>query len=122
MTRKRAHYALVCDSGSLPDKHPESMAVHRRWLYALLWRFWQDRGERRKVCPVQDQRFKKTQADGEEIMDGENYPSFPIVPLWGSELKQSTLVGMREGIDAYDLIRSGLGERPHGISVHLLAR
>ena len=28
--------------------------------------------------------------------------------MWGSELKQSTMVGMREGIDAYDLIRSGL--------------
>ena len=53
-------------------------------------------------------KVKKTQADGEEIVDGQNYPSFPIVPLWGGELKQSTLVGMREGIDAYDLIRSGL--------------
>ena len=42
-----------------------------------------------------------------EIYDGENYPTFPIVPMWGNPLKQSELVGMREQIDAYDLIKSG---------------
>lgn len=47
-------------------------------------------------------------ADGEpEIIGGENYSSLPIVPLWGSRLHQSTLVGMKESIDSYDLIRSG---------------
>lgn len=48
-----------------------------------------------------------TEADGQEIYSGENYPSFPIVPLWGNDLHQSELVGMRENIDAYDLIKSG---------------
>lgn len=37
---------------------------------------------------------------------GENYPSFPIVPLWGNDAHQSELIGLREQIDAYDLIRS----------------
>lgn len=46
-------------------------------------------------------------ADGERIYNGENYPAFPIVPLWGNQYKQSTLVGLRSEIDAYDLIRSG---------------
>lgn len=50
---------------------------------------------------------KSTEADGEEIFDGENYPSFPIVPLWGNPYKQSELVGIREQIDCYDLIKSG---------------
>lgn len=36
-----------------------------------------------------------------------NYPSFPIIPFYGSSLHQSTLVGMKESIDSYDLIRSG---------------
>lgn len=45
--------------------------------------------------------------DGTEIYDGENYPSFPIVPLWGSLKKQSEIVGLQESIDAYDLIKSG---------------
>jgi len=48
-----------------------------------------------------------SEVDGDEIVGGENYDGFPIVPLWGSNLKQSTLVGMRGGIDSYDLIRSG---------------
>lgn len=46
-------------------------------------------------------------ADGEEVIGEENYGSLPIIPLWGSSLKQSTLIGMRGAIDSYDLIRSG---------------
>jgi hypothetical protein len=48
-----------------------------------------------------------SEADGEEINNGENYPSFPIVPLFGNPEKQSELVGLKEEIDCYDLIRSG---------------
>lgn len=48
-----------------------------------------------------------SEADGEEIVDGENYPSFPIVPLWANEEHQSELIGLREQIDCYDLIKSG---------------
>lgn len=48
-----------------------------------------------------------TPADGEQIYDGENYPSFPIVPLWGNSEHQSEIVGLREQIDCYDLIKSG---------------
>lgn len=48
-----------------------------------------------------------TPADGDEILDGENYPGFPIVPLWGNLVHQSELVGLREKIDGYDLIQSG---------------
>lgn len=46
-------------------------------------------------------------ADGEVIYDGENYPGFPIIPLWGNPEHQSELVGLREQIDCYDLIKSG---------------
>lgn len=48
-----------------------------------------------------------SEADGEEVIGEDNYGSLPIVPMWGSELKQSTLVGMRSAIDSFDLIRSG---------------
>lgn len=48
-----------------------------------------------------------TEEDGEEIIGEENYGPLPIVPLWGSRLHQSTLVGMKEKIDSFDLIRSG---------------
>lgn len=47
-------------------------------------------------------------ADGtSEVIGEENYSALPIVPVYGSRKKQSTLVGMREAIDSYDLIRSG---------------
>lgn len=45
--------------------------------------------------------------DGVEILDGENYLSFPIVPLWANKEHQSELIGLRSKIDGYDLIQSG---------------
>lgn len=51
--------------------------------------------------------IKSSQADGDEIYDGENYPTFPIVPLYANKHKQSEIIGLRENIDAYDLIKSG---------------
>lgn len=48
-----------------------------------------------------------TEADGDEIYDEENYPTFPIVPLWANSEHQSAIVGIREQIDCYDLIKSG---------------
>lgn len=53
------------------------------------------------------QKIVSTKADGSIIYDGENYPTFPIVPLWANDSKQSELVGIREGIDCYDLVKSG---------------
>lgn len=48
-----------------------------------------------------------SEADGTEILDGQNYPSFPIIPLWANEEHQSEFTGLREKIDGYDLIQSG---------------
>lgn len=48
-----------------------------------------------------------TAAGGEEVVAGENYPSFPIVPLYNIS-KQSELVGNQGTIDAYDLMASAL--------------
>lgn len=58
------------------------------------------RGYREKVA---DLPFYQSQ----EIIGVENYSNLPIVPLWGSKLHQSTLVGLQQSIDSYDLIRSG---------------
>lgn len=51
--------------------------------------------------------IRESAADGTEIYDGRNYPTFPIVPLWANEDHQSSLDGIREQIDCYDLIKSG---------------
>lgn len=48
-----------------------------------------------------------SEADGTEILAYQNYPGFPIIPLYGNRAKQSELVGQREAIDCYDLIKSG---------------
>lgn len=53
------------------------------------------------------QVYRESAAGGVEVVGAENYGSLPIVPLWGSKLHQSTLVGMQRAIDSYDLIRSG---------------
>lgn len=51
---------------------------------------------------------QSTPADGVQIVDGENYSGFPIVPLWANREHQSELTGLREKIDGYDLISSGM--------------
>lgn len=53
-------------------------------------------------------RYKHTVVSndlGEEILDGENYPGFPIVPLYNVN-ERSDLCGNRGTIDAYDLLSS----------------
>lgn len=53
------------------------------------------------------QTVKKSDVSGIEIEPGGNYPAFPVVPLYGNMEHQSELVGIREQIDCYDLIKSG---------------
>lgn len=48
-----------------------------------------------------------SEADGEEVIGGENFPSLPIAIMYGSKAKQSALVRLKAYIDAYDLIQSG---------------
>lgn len=61
------------------------------------------RNEKRKYKEI----VSVSEIDGEQIIDGENYPTFPIVPLWNTN-KQSDLVGNQGTLDAYDLMISGL--------------
>ncbi len=53
------------------------------------------------------QIVQSTAADGDEILDGENYPGFPIIPLWANKAHQTELTGLRSKIDGFDLIQSG---------------
>lgn len=45
--------------------------------------------------------------DGEMVDRIENFTYLPIIPFYGMNTHQSTLVGMKSAIDSYDLIRSG---------------
>jgi hypothetical protein len=53
-------------------------------------------------------RLRTSQADGTEIYEGQNYPSFPIVPLKNGEDMLSELVGKRNTLDALDLCTSNM--------------
>lgn len=68
-------------------KNPQGMILHEKRPYII--------------------EVSESEADGEEILSEKNYPTFPIVPLYGNEMKQSELVGQRGKIDAFDLINSG---------------
>lgn len=52
-------------------------------------------------------KTRVSEADGKEIYGGENYPGFPIVPLWGNQDHVCKIEAWRPKIDCYDLIESG---------------
>lgn len=51
--------------------------------------------------------YEYTEAGDTVVTSEDNYAMLPIIRMYGSRLRQSTLVGMQEAIDAYDLILSG---------------
>lgn len=57
------------------------------------------------------QTIKQTEAGGVEAVEGSNYPGFPIIPMYANDLKQSEIIGIRESIDCYDFIKSGLANQ-----------
>lgn len=54
---------------------------------------------------------KRTEIGGVEEVQGSNYPGFPIIPIYANDLRQSEIVGIREDIDCYDFIKSGMANQ-----------
>lgn len=52
--------------------------------------------------------IRKAEIGGTEILDGENYPGFPIVPLKNNRKCLSEIAGKRNTIDALDLASSNM--------------
>ena len=52
-------------------------------------------------------KTRYSEVDGKEIYDGENYPGFPIIPLWGNQDHVIKIKAWQPKIDCYDLIESG---------------
>lgn len=90
----------------LASDKPMSMVVYEQDGYTK-WK--RDNKGMELVAPKRAYELivRKTLADGEEIVGANNYSKLPVFALWGDKRKQSTLIGMREQIDTYDLIRSG---------------
>lgn len=70
-----------------------------------IWQNGKDGAILREKTPYM--KIVRQNFDGIEIIEGQNYPNFPIVPLWANEFHESELVGLQTEIDAYDLIKSG---------------
>ncbi len=52
--------------------------------------------------------IRKAKIGGTEILDGENYPGFPIVPLKNNKRGMSEIEGKRNTIDALDIASSNM--------------
>ena len=52
--------------------------------------------------------IRKAEIGGTEILDGENYPGFPIVPLKNNKRGMSEIEGKRNTIDALDIASSNM--------------
>jgi len=66
---------------------------------------WEENGKAKRTYITYTKTSKK---DGSAIYNGENYPTFPIVPLKNNELCKSELCGKRNTIDALDLSCSNM--------------
>lgn len=68
---------------------------------------WKDNAKGEVLSPKKGYKTitKGNKIDGTAVYDGGNYPSFPIVPMWGNSLKESELfMGLKDHIDAIDRI------------------
>ena len=52
--------------------------------------------------------IERSEADGEAVTGAHNYPALPIIPMYANDLHTSELDGVRESIDCYDFVKSGL--------------
>lgn len=91
----------------IADNKPLRATLYEEDGYTeYIWR--EGEGEILKPKQTYKQIVRQSVVDGTEILNGENYPSFPIVPLWANSMHQTELIGLQSKIDGYDLIQSGL--------------
>ena len=92
------------------------LAADRPWTAALYTeagcRAFRSRGAGLEFEPAGDcepyvVKLRGSRAGGRQVVGAQGYGALPVIPMWGSRLHQSTLVGLREQIDSYDLIQSG---------------
>lgn len=81
---------------------PDGYTIYKSPKGATGWQLQEAQAKRAYITTT-----VSTQARGVVAEQGSNYPGLPVIPMWGSRLRQSTLIGMRDNIDAYDMINSG---------------
>ena len=90
----------------IDDSKPLRATLYEEDGYTeYIWR--NGKGEVKQPKMPYKVKVRTSEADGSEIYDFENYPTFPIVPCWANDIKKSELLPIRATIDAYDLINGG---------------
>lgn len=64
----------------------------------------------------------KIPATGEEVNDGANYSTLPIIPIYANYQHQSEIVSLREKIDAYDFILNGFADDLDNAQIYWIIR
>ena len=106
----RAHVFPLTEFAPLWDETTGALRAGVRY-----WRLDKDKTAQKLEAQTEKRAYKQRErrapADVRaEVVGEENYGALPIVPLWGSRLRQSTLVGNRQAIDSYDLVYSGFAD------------
>lgn len=108
LLRAGVRYWCTIDNGSSTNSKTERFTLYEQEGYTdYIHREGEDMtpmGQRKPYSVT-------TRANGLGVVEsvtGENYPGFPIIPMWANDLKESEIIGIRPSIDCYDFISSAL--------------
>lgn len=108
LLRAGVRYWCTIDSGSSTNSKTERFTLYEQEGYTD---YIQREGEDMEAMGPRQPYSVTTRANGLGVVEsvtGENYPGFPIIPMWANDLKESEIIGIRPSIDCYDFISSDL--------------
>lgn len=108
LLRAGVRYWCTIDSGSSTNRKTERFTLYEQEGYTD---YIQREGEDMEAMGPRQPYSVTTRANGLGVVEsvtGENYPGFPIIPMWANDLKESEIIGIRPSIDCYDFISSDL--------------
>lgn len=106
--RAGVRYWRIIDNGGAANSKTERFTLYEQEGYTD---YIKREGEDMKPLGERKPYSVTTRSNGlgfKEIVGGENYPGFPIIPIWANDLKESEIIGVRPSIDCYDFISSDL--------------
>ena len=108
LLRAGVRYWCIIDSGGTTSRKTERFTLYEQEGYTD---YIKREGEDMKPLGERKPYSVTTRANRMGVVEsviGENYPGFPIIPIWANDLKESEIVGVRPSIDCYDFISSDL--------------
>ena len=108
LLRAGVRYWCTIDSGGTTSGKTERFTLYEQDGYTDYIR---REGEDMEPMGPRKPYSVTTRANGLGVVEsvtGENYPGFPIIPMWANDLKESEIIGIRPSIDCYDFNSSDL--------------